>query len=88
MRPLPHTLYAIYLVTLFTTSTGTDTGNIYKKKEGKKVQRSIYREITDVSGITNITDITNVADIVTDITDIADIVNIIEGIIGVSHNRA
>ena len=29
-------LYAIHLVILFTISTGTDTGNIYKKKEGSK----------------------------------------------------
>ena len=63
----------------FTTSTYTDTGDIYKKKEGKKVQRrSIYigqqvlrAVIADVLVTTNITDIADVADIVTDITDIA-----------------
>ena len=60
MRPLPHTLYAIRLVTIFITFTRIDTGDIYKK--GKKVRKykgevyigNLVTKLIDIRIISNI----------------------------------
>ena len=74
---------------LFTTSTYTDTGDIYKKERkknikekyiGQQVLRAVIIDISGITNIANIADIVNIiidiADIATDITDITDVVNI------------
>ena len=46
IRPLPHTLYAIYLVTLFITSTGTDNQFLLHGDKGGVVikDKNIYNK--------------------------------------------